>query len=89
MRFAEEAFGDGLKDTILLFERMRRNRHISVYDTPGTISEVQAKNTINHAGKLLEAVEEKLEPELKSEFIEKMEARQKEKTAKVKDRSIN
>ena len=60
VRFAEEAFGNDLKDTTLLFERMRRNRHISVYDTPGTISEVQAKNAIAKAQELLIAVEEKI-----------------------------
>ncbi|MDO9536698.1 MAG: HEPN domain-containing protein [Thermoplasmata archaeon] len=57
VRFAEEALGGDYAETILLFERMRRNRHISVYDTPGTISETQAKNAIAKARELLAAVE--------------------------------
>lgn len=60
VRFAEEALGKDHKDTILLFERMRRNRHISVYETPGTISESQANNAIAKARELLAAVEKKL-----------------------------
>ena len=61
VRFAEEALGNDLKDTILLFERMRRNRHKSVYDTAGTISESQAKNAIAKAQELLAAVEERID----------------------------
>jgi len=57
VRFAEEALGKDYGETILLFERMRRNRHISVYETPGTISESQARNAIANAEKLLAAVE--------------------------------
>jgi len=60
VRFAEEALGKNHKETVLLFERMRRNRHISVYETPGTISETQAKNAIANAKRLLAAVEKRI-----------------------------
>ncbi len=60
VKFAEEVFGTTHKDTIILFERMRRNRHISVYDTPGTISETQARNAIAKAQEFLTAVEERI-----------------------------
>lgn len=60
VRFTEEAIGNEYPETIMLFERMRRNRHISVYDTPGTISESQARSAIVKARELLEAIEERI-----------------------------
>lgn len=61
VRFAKEAFGNEYEETVILFDRIRRNRHISVYDTPGTISESQADNAINKAKDLLFAVEKRIE----------------------------
>ena len=61
VRFAGEAMGEEFEETVVLFERMRRNRHLSVYDTPGTISETQANNAIDKAAELLTAIEERIE----------------------------
>jgi uncharacterized protein (UPF0332 family) len=60
VRFAGEALGEGFEETIVLFERMRRTRNLSVYDTPGTISEQQATNAIEKAAELLSVIEERL-----------------------------
>lgn len=60
VRFTEVAMGAEYEETVILFDRIRRNRHISVYDTPGTISESQAWNAINKARDLLEAIEDQL-----------------------------
>ena len=60
VRFIEKAMGEEYRETVVLFDRIRRNRHISVYDTPGTISESQADNAIDKAKELLLAVEERI-----------------------------
>ena len=60
VRFVGEALGEKFEDTVILFERMRRTRNRSVYDTPGTISEAQANNAIEKAAELIVVIKEKL-----------------------------
>ena len=61
VRFAGEALGEEFKETVILFDRMRRTRNMSVYDTPGTISESQASNAIERARELLATIIERIE----------------------------
>jgi len=61
VRFARAALGEEFEETVILFDRMRRNRNLSVYDTPGTISETQAKDAIERAVELLSVIEERVE----------------------------
>jgi uncharacterized protein (UPF0332 family) len=60
VRFVQAALAPGHEDITILFERMRRNRHISVYDTAGTISKTQAGNAVSKARQMLVVVEEKI-----------------------------
>ena len=54
VRFAE-LFLDIEK--VVVFDRMRRKRHISIYDTAGTISNTEAKNSIKFAESLIKKIE--------------------------------
>jgi uncharacterized protein (UPF0332 family) len=55
VRFAE-IFLD--EETVVLFDRMRRKRHTSVYDTVGTISKKEAENAVENAEKLNKKINE-------------------------------
>jgi uncharacterized protein (UPF0332 family) len=44
----------------IIFDRMRRKRHSSVYDTAGSISETEAESAIGHAEHLIRKIEELL-----------------------------
>lgn len=46
------------KNDALIFDRMRRKRHGSVYDTAGSVSETEAAAAVNHAGILVRNIEE-------------------------------
>jgi uncharacterized protein (UPF0332 family) len=48
------------KPDALIFDRMRRKRHSSVYDTAGSISEIEAESAVNHAKLLIRQIEELL-----------------------------
>jgi len=48
------------KNDALIFDRMRRKRHSSVYDTAGSISETEAESAVNHARLLIRQIEELL-----------------------------
>ncbi|HDS64001.1 MAG TPA: HEPN domain-containing protein [Methanofollis liminatans] len=54
VKFAE-LFLDG--EIVLAFDRMRRKRHITVYDMAGTVSEEEAKNAVSRAEAFLDAIE--------------------------------
>ncbi len=54
VRFAELFLEE---DMVLMFDRMRRKRHISVYDTVGTISQKEAEIAIETAEKILRTIE--------------------------------
>ena len=48
------------KPDALIFDRMRRKRHTSVYDISGSISETEAESAVNHAKLLIRQIEELL-----------------------------
>lgn len=54
MRFAE-IFLD--EEIVIIFDRMRRKRHSTVYDTAGTISKQEAENAIKTAEKGVQDIE--------------------------------
>lgn len=41
----------------IIFDRMRRKRHSTVYDTAGTISHTEAESAITHAEHLIRTIE--------------------------------
>lgn len=45
------------KDDAAIFDRMRRKRHRSVYDTAGVISETEAGSAVEYAGILVRKIE--------------------------------
>jgi hypothetical protein len=53
VRFAE-LFLD--REIVLAFDRMRRERHIAVYDMAGTIPEEEAKNAVSRAEGFLDVI---------------------------------
>ena len=54
VRFAE-LFLD--EETVIIFDRMRRKRHSTIYDTSGTISKREAENAVDTAEKLVQNIE--------------------------------
>lgn len=54
VRFAE-LFLD--EETVLIVDRMRRKRHMTVYDTAGMISENEAEHAVRTAEQLLQEIE--------------------------------
>ena len=54
VRFAE-LFLD--EEIVIIFDRMRRKRHSTVYDTAGTISKREAENAVDTAEKLVQNIE--------------------------------
>jgi uncharacterized protein (UPF0332 family) len=57
VRFAE-LFLD--RDIVIVFDRMRRKRHISVYDTAGSISKTEAETAIQTAKEILHIIKQRL-----------------------------
>ena len=57
VRFAE-LFLD--RDSVIVFDRMRRKRHISVYDTAGSISKTEAETAIQTAKEILHIIKQRL-----------------------------
>lgn len=55
VRFAELFLDD---EIVIIFDRMRRKRHSTVYDTAGTISKREAENAVDTAEKLVQDIEE-------------------------------
>jgi uncharacterized protein (UPF0332 family) len=45
---------------MIIFDRMRRKRHSSVYDTTGSIPETKAESAIRYAEVLIRKIEELL-----------------------------
>jgi len=58
VRFAE-LFLD--EETVIVFDRMRRKRHTTVYDIAGTISKQEAIYAIDIAKKLIKKIEKMIE----------------------------
>lgn len=57
VRFSELYFDT---NTVLIFDRMRRKRHTSIYDTAGTISTGEAKIAIQTAEKILATIKQQI-----------------------------
>ena len=58
VRFAEMFLDE---ETVVIFDRMRRKRHSSIYDTAGTISKQQAENAVDIAERLIQKIETMIE----------------------------
>jgi len=43
-------------DVVIAFDRMRRKRHLAIYDRAGAVSETDARNAIKWAGEFLDKV---------------------------------
>lgn len=56
-KFTESVLGDKYMQEIAAFDRLRRKRHIAVYDRVGTISEQEARFAIETAEKFLKTIE--------------------------------
>ena len=48
------------EEDVIIFDRTRRKRHATVYDTAGTISEKEAENAVERAAKLVHEIERML-----------------------------
>lgn len=57
VKFAEIFLDD---ENAIIFDRMRRKRHSSVYDMAGSISETEARAAVTHAEVLLRKIEDLL-----------------------------
>jgi uncharacterized protein (UPF0332 family) len=58
VRFAE-LFLD--EEIVIIFDRMRRKRHSTIYDTAGAISKREAENAVDTAEKLVQKIEDMIE----------------------------
>jgi len=48
-------------EDIIAFDRMRRKRHTTLYDTAGTVSEQEAQNAVGRAERLVHELEKMLD----------------------------
>ena len=58
VQFSELALGRTFEEEVRFFEKMRVKRNQAVYDTPGIISEAEARQAIEFATKFIHVVEE-------------------------------
>jgi uncharacterized protein (UPF0332 family) len=49
------------KEDAIAFDRMRRKRHTTLYDTAGTVSEQEAQNAVERAERLVHELEKMLD----------------------------
>jgi len=56
VRFAEAALGSGHKNLVIAFDRMRRKRHVAVYDSAGGVSRTEAENAVGRAEEFLKEI---------------------------------
>jgi len=61
VQFAELAMGRTFEEEVRFFEKMRVKRTQAVYDTPGIISEAEARQAIEYAAKFIRVIEETIE----------------------------
>jgi len=52
------------KDVVIVFDRMRRKRHISVYDTAGSISKNEAEMAITTAKEILTDIRQRIKTKI-------------------------
>ena len=48
-------------EDVIAFDRMRRKRHTTLYDTAGTVSEQEARNAVERAERLVHELEKMLD----------------------------
>jgi len=53
IRFAELFMKE---EDVIILDRMRRKRYATIYDTAGTISEIEAENIVKRAEKLVREI---------------------------------
>ena len=53
------------KDDVIVLDRMRRKRHVTIYDTAGTISVKEAGNAVERAERLVHEIERMLKSDRK------------------------
>jgi len=58
VQFAELALGRTFEEEVRFFEKMRVKRNRAVYDTPGIVSETEARQAIEFAAKFIRVIEE-------------------------------
>jgi uncharacterized protein (UPF0332 family) len=58
VQFAELALGRAFEEETRFFDKMRVKRNRAVYDTPGIVSEVEARQAIEFAAKFISVIEE-------------------------------
>jgi len=56
VKFVEASLGKEFSDVVVAFDRMRRKRHLAIYDVAGAVSETDARNAIKWAGEFLNEV---------------------------------
>ena len=56
VKFVEASLSKEFTDVVIAFDRMRRKRHLAIYDRAGAVSETDARNAIEWAGKFLTEV---------------------------------
>lgn len=56
VKFIEASLSKEFKEVIIAFDRMRRKRHLAVYDRTGSVSETDARNAISWAEEFLDKV---------------------------------
>jgi len=57
IKFVESVLGEKIKDKIIVLDRMRRKRHIAVYDEAGIVSEYEAEFAVKNAEEFLQEIE--------------------------------
>lgn len=58
IKFIEAVLGDKFKKEITAFDRLRRKRHVAIYDEVGVISDYEANFAIQTAEKFLKEIED-------------------------------
>lgn len=56
VKFVEASLSEEFTDVVIAFDRMRRKRHLAIYDRTGAVSETDARNAIKWAGEFLDEV---------------------------------
>lgn len=57
VQFAEIVLGDKFQDEIHILDKMRSKRHRVVYDVSGLVSQAEARQALDFAGRYVEMVE--------------------------------
>jgi uncharacterized protein (UPF0332 family) len=61
IEFVEERLGSEFRSLVMMFNRMRRKRHETIYDVAGLISEQEARQALATAEKYLSAIRDEIQ----------------------------